>query len=407
MPVMTQYGFIDHRVDFSPPLDYGKKPAVNRYISTTSDPVNAIKRVRPAEKDLVWMGTRYSKTLFQATWSQIQYCNFGNLRWRVQNTSRTFIGDPVAIYPGEPYDPMNPLLGKINGDLANLANMLGEYKQTATMFQQAAGRFRRSVNYAKRAARQAKKGNVQGSYGSLRSALKSLGSAAEGAAKAAFPPNRNGRPSLSNAWLQWHFGVDTLLQDIHSLCVELQEDAGRVKPLTVHKFTKSSKKAIDGASIPYSGDPTGTKTTFVYASFKRTLVAYVEFDSSELKLAADHGLTNPASLVWELTTLSFVVDWFIGIGEWLTALNVAAYNITRSRCYETKRKYSVQHVEFSPKWFYSNGFRPEGDACFCNAVHKETNREIRTLAAARPRWKPSASVTRVATGLALLRQMRK
>jgi hypothetical protein len=33
-----------------------------------------------------------------------------------------------------------------------------------------------------------------------------------------------------------------------------------------------------------------------------------------------YGVTNPLSLAWELTTLSFVVDWFTGIGNWLSAL---------------------------------------------------------------------------------------
>lgn len=35
------------------------------------------------------------------------------------------------------------------------------------------------------------------------------------------------------------------------------------------------------------------------------------------------GITNPLEIAWELTTLSFVVDWFLPIGNYLGALDAA------------------------------------------------------------------------------------
>jgi hypothetical protein len=299
---------------------------------------------------------------------------------------------------------MNPLLGKINGDLANLANMLGEYKQTSKMFSDAAGRFRRSVNYLRRSLRQAKKARIGPAIRSARAALSALGAAAEGAAKAAFPPNRVGRPSLSNAWLQWHFGVDTLMKDVYSLAKELQEEVVSLPPNTVKRYSKVSRRAISDSSFYYN--PQKTRVVQVStAYYERKLIAYVQVNNDFLKKVSDHGLTNPAGLIWELTHFSFVVDWFIGVGEWLVALNVTAV-LDRSICYETVRKFSLQRYQLLPSDFLLGGTVLESENCAVRSRYKETARSIRALTAARPRWKPNASVVRVATALALLKQMK-
>lgn len=411
MPLISAYGHVKKRVDYYSNAEVvsGEGQAVSTRMTFSPEPpaLNASKRKKPAEKDLIWNGTSYAKTRHVYRYSQLQYRKKSMVYpwYRIWDSSQILIGAPQPYYPPEPYDPMNPLLGKINGDLANLANSLGEYKQTAKMFSDAASRFRRSVGYAKRAAKQAKRGNPGDAIRSLRSGLAALGSSAAGAAKAAFPPNASGRSSISNAWLQWHFGVETLMKDVHSVCEELQDEANILPPFTVKRYSKRSRRDIEGATLPYNGNPSRTRWLSVSSRYTRTLIAYVEIDNRYLKLASDHGLTNPAGLVWELTTLSFVVDWFIGIGEWLTALNVPL-TLGRNICYETVRKQSIQRVWFDPQDFLNSGSFLESETCSVSSRHKETTRNIRSLTAARPRWKPKASATRVATALALLRQMR-
>jgi hypothetical protein len=40
----------------------------------------------------------------------------------------------------------------------------------------------------------------------------------------------------------------------------------------------------------------------------------------ELLLASSLGLANPFALAWELTPLSFVLDWFVSVGDFLNGL---------------------------------------------------------------------------------------
>lgn len=58
-------------------------------------------------------------------------------------------------------------------------------------------------------------------------------------------------------------------------------------------------------------------------SFKRGVeISYVFKITSPLAFQLwKYGLTNPYSLVWELFTLSFVVDWFTGLGNFFSALD--------------------------------------------------------------------------------------
>jgi hypothetical protein len=44
--------------------------------------------------------------------------------------------------------------------------------------------------------------------------------------------------------------------------------------------------------------------------------------TEELSLARSLGLTDPLSVLWEITPYSFVADWFIPIGAYLENLNV-------------------------------------------------------------------------------------
>jgi hypothetical protein len=47
--------------------------------------------------------------------------------------------------------------------------------------------------------------------------------------------------------------------------------------------------------------------------------AYFKFNPEVTDLLAQTGFTNPANVIWELVPFSFVVDWFIRIGDYLNA----------------------------------------------------------------------------------------
>lgn len=116
-------------------------------------------------------------------------------------------------------------------------------------------------------------------------------------------------------WLEISYGWMPLLKDAeegaqflaHQLNVPLQTT-----------FRTSVRKEIKLKHVTtwqaYGGlyDATGGSTR----THRRSLIAKISEKDSIPKLL---GLTTLESVAWELTPWSFVVDWFIPIGDWLTA----------------------------------------------------------------------------------------
>ena len=76
------------------------------------------------------------------------------------------------------------------------------------------------------------------------------------------------------------------------------------------------------------------------------------------------GLVNPLEIVWETTRYSFVVDWFLPIGPWLSALTadvglsfVTGSQTKRSRL--TAGSYSIDRSLFNQSYWLEGG-EPSG-----------------------------------------------
>lgn len=115
----------------------------------------------------------------------------------------------------------------------------------------------------------------------------------------------------ANRWLEYQYGWKPLMGSIHDLGGRLQ---GQLKyPLILSakstaRFDHSVQRKDQG--YDFSAEESGSVTTRYWARVTNNLSAQVE--------AA--GLINPASIAWELVPFSFVVDWFVPVGNVLDAM---------------------------------------------------------------------------------------
>lgn len=65
--------------------------------------------------------------------------------------------------------------------------------------------------------------------------------------------------------------------------------------------------------------------------------------NSSVKSLVQLGLTNPAEVAWEVVPFSFVIDWFIPVGNFLSSLDslVGVQDLTVCRGYKTTSVWSV------------------------------------------------------------------
>lgn len=288
---------------------------------------------------------------------QYQRCAFvypgpGNLSW--------------AAWP----DWSLPLRLAIKDDVINLGATLAEYRQSVSMFGSAVTGVRDAV----RAIRGLKKFK------------------------------RRSLCSITSAHLIHDYGIAPLMSDmfdsIETLRLRLEQPIYKRyhfrQPLTVVKDHRTS-------TIPYGGP--GSQSVFdTYFTGSQEVIAHVELDRDK---ASRFTLGNPAELLWEVTPLSFVVDWFIPIGDWLIALdamkavNSVNVSITRKRKCKTD---STIHVYDAA--IYGGTYRPQViKPLYEHRIHERVVSNSVPLPPL-PRPKLSGSVNRLLNAVSLLVSMR-
>lgn len=200
----------------------------------------------------------------------------------------------------------NKALKSARNQGVNLANMLGEYRQASNLFVDLVTEFYRVTQAV------IKKDPRILAYGYFYR---------NGKAR----PNMTKRTlkNLSEYWLAYMYGVKPLMNDMHDAMQQLRTHATR--PL-FERVDEYAKEEYSVTRYPLSSiDFTPCRVTD-YAIYKVRALCYfsVRNDLLQGSLGA-YGFTNPLSVAWELTPFSFVVDWWVNVGEVLESLDNAVY----------------------------------------------------------------------------------
>jgi hypothetical protein len=130
--------------------------------------------------------------------------------------------------------------------------------------------------------------------------------------------------NLSNWWLEYSYGWKPLLSDIYGSCEALANAYYLKKPLEITGSATSNEVRynyiVGGGNFGLGGVPPIAKwseTSFYSYTEKSRYTLRVLEDEPLLQAMASTGLTNPALLAWELLPYSFVIDWFLPVGNWL------------------------------------------------------------------------------------------
>lgn len=120
------------------------------------------------------------------------------------------------------------------------------------------------------------------------------------------------KEELASDYLAYRYGISPLINDV----------SGLIKEVTSKIEGTYKYKAIGKAMRSYQYEDTHVVRN-VDILIKHHVTYGVDDDlmSSLNRL----GLTNPKGIVWELIPFSFVVDWFLPIGPWLSSLTSLDY----------------------------------------------------------------------------------
>jgi len=152
---------------------------------------------------------------------------------------------------------------------------------------------------------------------------------------------RRATKAFANNWLAYHFGWEQLVKDMHHAKDTLDEIP---RPQRVVSKASHSSRVHQDVNFPngYTADTTTTT--------KVRLSADVSVSNPDIYRMNKLGLLNPAGTAWELIPWSFLVDWFVNIGDCINSftdfagLNVSERwtTILQTRSYtETGRGVSI------------------------------------------------------------------
>lgn len=330
--------------------------ASSRMYEEYSSKTDTIRRTRPSKDDLLFSGTSYSVS----RWSKTNtYCTFvwvdGTVEVKpVGDTYGTGSAGNKLTYPGL----TSRFYSELKNQKVNLAQALAEYRQTATMFHDIGTR-------------------VAGAWRSFRRGDPvSLVRAIRG----------SNRKWLSSNWLAYQYGVRPLVSDIVG-SMELLD-----RRLQSHPILFRGKVSQRADARTYSSIPSGNIANIQVG--RRSYKYYYTVDNSLIKTASSLGLTNPLSLAWELVPYSFVVDWFINVGDWLGSID-ALYGIKRLGYHQIDHRWETNIVSYRGGSYSYDGY---------DYSRSGLNTTLPNL---RLQWEPSLSWQRITSALALLRQSRK
>lgn len=147
---------------------------------------------------------------------------------------------------------------------------------------------------------------------------------------------------LSDKYLAFQFGLIPLLQDIDSAYQLLADGiyaTDRKKGMYVQTLSTDSTTTVEHADYS-NGALNGTKVTTKTLSSRCVLLYRANGDDLFSRLDR-YGLANPLLMGYQITRLSFLLDWFLPIGDFLQGLS-STHNLTYLDGYiSTKGKTSV------------------------------------------------------------------
>jgi hypothetical protein len=267
----------------------------------------------------------------------------------------------------------NKLLGSARNSGVNLANMLGEYRQAAKMFGSLVQDLYRITMAVKH----------------LDPRILTYGYYYLSGKKKPGMTNRTLR-NLSSRWLEYVYGVSPLMQDMDGVMKELKT---RTERPIFQRLTESRKDKVEAYYPNEISQITTTKVVSISETFvnRVSAVAYIKFRNDILNSALGaYGFTNPASVAWELTPFSFIIDWWVNVGEVLGSLDNCLY-IDGGSTVQFTRRSSYDRVAdvLGTQGSYSHSL-----------YDRKAPEALGTVASLH--YKPSTSLNHIANGLALV-----
>lgn len=249
-----------------PDGSYGRTTGYHAFFATTSSGPGSVKwrsTVTGSKYKLTWTGGEVSSSVWRAGCSSLLEPNIPT--WCISQARAMLASQARGDLD------VSVMVGEARETVTGLAGLLHRFWNLLRLFP--FEKWRRFVSMTVREVR---------NYGRLRSA--------------------------ASAYLAWLYGIRPLISDAQRIMDHWDEFTMRPVGKPLYAEVRDSEFQLPAQ---YGFRYAGTVSRGVSTG------AYAHIINPDLVKFSRMGLTSPLSLAWELTTLSFVVDWFLHIGNFI------------------------------------------------------------------------------------------
>lgn len=301
---------------------------------------------RSERKSKIWNPHAYNMTRNRLTKPRV-VVSLGTTQY--QGSTDTCGAQPV--FPTIPTPNSNKaiakLLAKWRGSDFNLGVSLGEGRESVRLMAD------RMISIAQ-SARALRKGNFGG-------AVAALAHMSRKQKRDAFKRLNSG--DLAGAWLEMQYGWKPLLNDIHNLADLVSKEMKPRRGKIIRASEKETGVILAAGSFP--------QADCITIKCERRVHVMVRV-RNEPSIPERLGLTDPSSILWELTSLSFVADWFLPIGDSLAAIHAKQAMKVSQACTTQIRQDVCQLRVRSGKKYGSWTSQSDAIALFNNVTMERT-----------------------------------
>lgn len=258
---------------------------------------------------------------------------------------------------------------KVGDRKANYGESIAEGRKTLGYIAQTSLRFFRAYKALRR--------------GNFRSFVKALG---------ASPKRLRSGMTASNVWLEYQYAWLPLLSDIYDTYNIMRDGIGR-KSLTLKGTRQLEDEIAYRDHADYWWDLNGT------CKVRHRCILYFRLTNETADDFYSLGLINPVEVAWAILPYSFVIDWFLPVGNVLEAYSALQGLTFVDGCITSKAEVSGGGPKIFPG-YYKTDFS-------WNFEHFAIRREKVYTAIPAIYVKSPFSSTHVVSALALLRNLRR
>lgn len=208
--------------------------------------------------------------------------------------------------------------------------------------------------------------------------------------------------NIPDRWLEYQYGLKPLISDCDGALQHLaQQPVQNYRSIVRGRVTQETKTL---STIATHGFP---NARLVKSREEETQVVLAYLPYSPQTIRNVQAGANPAVLAWELTPFSFVLDWALPVGDYLSTFDAAwGWNFLYGCRSQFVRLNAQLQARTSPSGINTYRVHSSRDGSY-EGVRFDRSLYSGSPLPMLPRWKNPVSVSHLANGLALLSSLLK